>query len=1000
MYMQELKQHLRLSTFFILIQAGFAGFISGELWHLGNAVSIPINSYIANNDLECTTLVICGVYLVMLLAYAYGRDSFKRLNVVVRSGRLDLLMMIVLGILVSVSCNGLGADQYKFIAAKIKPLTLILLIGMPLVVSTLLLVRVAIISLPRRGKSDAPFFLGDEEKKTPEEDLLGFRETAAGFAERVLNGNSPKSLVFGIDAPWGTGKSSFVNFCSEYWSRECKDKVIVYRFEPLRFAAKTDLLQRFVDDLVVTIQRSEFIPELRTIVSRYRRLISGNSKISLMGGVIDLRPGSWTVEDSMAELESALSRIKKKIVVVVDDLDRLEYSKIIEILFAIQKGFKFPNISYVLCYDIDNIVSLKSNNQDAEKVREFLEKFVNVKIGLFLDSSILEKFVSENFKQAAHNNLNIDNRTIGDISRAMSVLGKIYRSTNYHQYQEILGDVRKLKRLINTLLLFEIQKTDFANSDFDEEDLVHLLLIYISYPNIFRKIYCAEADGKTGFFSLTIDPGASSSPTQFVNSDEYIKYANKQNLTPQFLLNRIFATDIKLKNNSPGKTDEIALQTFACFNGGPYAGRRNLERYLNLIVKLSKPAKLDSYKFYLNKLDEIKKGIPIEQIFDLPDFNPAGGETSRNQLWRIVVNASDDLDAETGRALLQHILTHVPKYSQLLIQKLELGARDEMGYRLLKLVNQFGRGDLTEPYLPKTPENFCEIAEWIFGEGRHVGEGIIDTLGNAVRGPLGWYDLLIFRLYCGADRGGLFFNIVAALSERADKDVESTGVLTEIAVVEMREISQRIFSLFEVQYILPNRNIFDAIDDLTAQQLSGLYLPFVLRMVAEKVITQAELDDAISVSRAQLKGFIVYQLANAKVSSGVGCGFYDEKDSLNNSGIAKRMNDYLFLQCFASSPETTNFECFLDFMLSNFARTFNAAEHGGPVFRPHMDEYKKVLLETHLAVYWAKNKDQIRALQYHQKDKTVLTANYAATYKEDLSTVFSMLDEMLGGVEE
>lgn len=1000
--MQENNQFLRLSTFFILIQAGFVGFFSSELWHLGNAASVPINSYIADKNLECTTLVICGVYLVTLLTYAYCRGSFIRLKSVVKSGRLDLLIMIALGILFSVSCSGLGAEQYKIFAARIKPLTLTLLICMPLVVSTLMLVRAAcaaIVSRRRLGDNALSFFFGDEEKDTQDQDLLGMSDTAVRFADRVLNGNSPKSLVFGIDAPWGIGKSSFVNFCSEYWSRKYKDKVIVYRFEPLRFEAKTDLLQRFVDDLVVTIQRSEFIPELRTIVSRYRRLISGNSKISFLGGAIDLRPGGWTVEDSIVELESALSRIKKKIVVVVDDLDRLKYSKIKEILFAIQKGFKFPNISYVLCYDTDNIVSLKSNNQDAEEVREFLEKFVNIKISLFPDASILAKFVSENFAEAIHNNLNIGNRTIDEISRAINVLVKIYHSPDYHHYQEILGDVRKLKRLINTLLLFEIEKTDFENSDFDKEDLVHLLLIYINYPNIFRKIYYAETDGKTGFFSVTGDVSGSLCKMDYVNFEEYTKYARAQAPIPQFLLNRIFATEIKLANFS-SRNKETALQTFACFNGGPYAGRRNLERHLHLIVKMSKPAKLDSYNFYLNHLSKIRTDTSIETILAQSDFAPASGETSRNQLWNTVVNASDTIEAETGRALLRHILHNLPEYSLLSIQKIELGARDDMSYRLLKLVNQFGLGNVSGPRLPNAPENVREIAEWIFGEGRHVGEGIIETLGNAARGPLGWRDLLIFRLYCRADKGDFVFNIVTALSKRADKDAESTGVLTEIAVVEMREISQRIFSLFEAQYILPDRNIFDVINDLTAEELSGSFHPYVLKMVEQKVITQAELDDAISLERDKLKAFIVYQLANATVNFNVGCGFYDEKGTSDNQGIAKRMNDYLFSQCFASAPEAPNFDCFLDFMLSNFAHTFRMAENSGSGFRPHVDEYKKVLLEGHLADYWAANKDQIRALRYDQKDKTVRTANYVATYKEDLSPVFSMLDEMRGGVKE
>ena len=38
-----------------------------------------------------------------------------------------------------------------------------------------------------------------------------------------------------------------------------------------------------------------------------------------------------------------------------------------------------PNVSYVLCYDTENIALTDKKNEDGKKVREFLEKFVKCK---------------------------------------------------------------------------------------------------------------------------------------------------------------------------------------------------------------------------------------------------------------------------------------------------------------------------------------------------------------------------------------------------------------------------------------------------------------------------------------------------------------------------------------------------------------------------------------------------------------------------------------------
>jgi len=43
-----------------------------------------------------------------------------------------------------------------------------------------------------------------------------------------------------------------------------------------------------------------------------------------------------------------LADLDKKVIVVVDDLDRLGFSAIKDVLFAIKKSSHVPNVSYVL----------------------------------------------------------------------------------------------------------------------------------------------------------------------------------------------------------------------------------------------------------------------------------------------------------------------------------------------------------------------------------------------------------------------------------------------------------------------------------------------------------------------------------------------------------------------------------------------------------------------------------------------------------------------------
>lgn len=144
-----------------------------------------------------------------------------------------------------------------------------------------------------------------------------------------------------------------------------------------------------------------------------------------------------------------MSVIDHKVIVIIDDLDRLTYSEVKEVLFAVKKSFTLPNLTYVLCYDTDNLVALQSDKLGSEKLVEFLEKFINVKFGIYIDSNTLKDYTSRNLKAALSGNSTADPELV---ERATKGLRSIYDSDEYHKYIPFIGDVRKIKRLINILL--------------------------------------------------------------------------------------------------------------------------------------------------------------------------------------------------------------------------------------------------------------------------------------------------------------------------------------------------------------------------------------------------------------------------------------------------------------------------------------------------------------------------------------------------------------------
>ena len=997
-----MNNSIGLARLSVLIKAAFIGLLAGEVFALATDIGEQIASLFTNSLVRYTALNVLGIGALISIGYLRLRVYKSKVKDLFQVARIDIVFVAALGFFVSRADGGVGSSWYAKLVSMLTPWAWVFLISIPVAIPCVLTIQSWFSRYYKPNKGQR-FFISDTEITAADHDLMGLADRARAFAERVLNEGSVDSLVFGIDAPWGTGKSSFVNFCIEYWRTDCSTRTVVFKFNPLRYESKANLLEKFIDGLVETLQQSAFIPELGPAMSEYSRLIRAKEGLSIGGIKLNLFFLSQSVDDAYEALQSVLARSQKKIVIIVDDLDRLPLEQVKDILFTIKVGFPLPNVSYVLCYDTDNIASGRLGSED---VREFLEKFVNVKVGLFLDPEALARYVSTNLEVVLMDHPHIDPYTRTKIQDTVAALTEICRSSEFHYFQPYLGDIRKIKRLLNTILLLEIQGADFTNCDFNRHDLLYLLLVYINFPRIFRKIYNAETNGNWGFFSAVSygDPGYPDDGTPatqnqskpYRNSIGYTEYLNDLTEAQKFLLNKVFGLTSTPATRKPFDDNDNKVETSsACFNG-THGTQRNLEQYLYLIVRQSKPLRREQQQFYLNKVREFSDMKSIDAIFQADEFAFESGEDSRARFWRVLINKSPDVPPNAGSNAITYLMEHLPEYSLLDWAGTGLvGFRDDAAYILAKLLDRFGWCSSSRSRMANTADNIVEIAEWVFVDGRHEGQVVVQLLGAPARGPLGLYDLLVFRLMCCADRGGDIFNLTRAIAYHADENAPTSGLTSTIAVAEMRELSQIVFKIFTEQYVRPGKNLFDSIDAVTLEVFTGRYFEYACQQIKIHDVSDEQTEMAISRLRSQMKIFITYQLGNRLVSSGVGCGYYDVDGTGDQNGIAKEISDYLFDQCFAPEKGENNCLHFLDYAIANYGSRFSFESGPGYEFVPSVDELTKVLDRERLIQYWRSNHELIRGAAGRAEDRLVVTANYNFLYRDAAPRIFQVLDALI-----
>jgi hypothetical protein len=982
--LEKNRTFIKMPELLVFVRALALGFLLAEVTRIAYIGGSGLSGIVEQvNPLLYVAFTVTVLGLVALYAILRGivSDTLRLL----RSLRIDLLLSLLLGGVINVTFSPFTQKLHEAVGA-LDPTLVLVIVAFLFLIIVAQLVRSLLALIALRNRNSYPMnFLTDEEIDSYDDDVFTSNEQAVHFAQTVLASGSGTGLVYGVDGPWGIGKTSFINLASNYWRENAANNVIVVRFEPLRYASDSDLAQRLIRDLSAEIQRQVFVPEFRPVATRYSRMLKEKTDLSFFGFKLAFNSSVETVDELLQEIDDVLIRIDRRLIVVVDDLDRLEPSAVNNVLFTVRRTFKLTQAAYILCYDTENLLA---TNDDEERARQFLEKFVNIKLSLFVDSSALCQFLREDWDKSKNKHSTIPSETMLKLASILSVLADLLEGEHSAKYMFIIGDMRKLKRFVNAILLMQIEKTNLSRTDFNRSDLINLMLLHLNYPGIFRRIYLEETEGRSGFFSIRKDYEKNIS--EYINEGGFIEFVDNCTGIAKFLLNQLFKVE-SLELGSYENLDESVLVSRACFNQEP---NRNLEKYLKLIVRFASPAPLDTFKFYQDAVIKVISGISVSKVLSEPNFNLNSNELAHDEFWRVLIGQSHEFNQAVADDSINTLIRFLPKYSSIYTRN-SRGLRSSSIYNLVRLLDRAGWGRTDKKRLPNSPENIIEIAYRIYGEDKHTGQSLIDQLSRLDRGVLGLENLMLFRLQCSADRQGQIYNLHNSLIIHDDIEARTTGLVSGLAITGMRTISQRVFSIFKSRYIDVKQNLFDDIDGISNSKILGT------TEVEGEIDRENEIgQDSFEATRSMIKSFIVYQLINRQAGSGsgVGCGYYDLEGTADNGQIAVLMNDYLFEFCFNPEIKEKNAEHFLDYCLRNFTSEFWAEDNENG-YHPSPKSLTSELISARLVSYWTKNRKTIMSRNFTSFDKRIVTLSYIATYKEDLPPVFEVLDQIKAEAE-
>lgn len=379
-------------------------------------------------------------------------------------------------------------------------------------------------------------FISDAPIISEEEDVLGRVKFAHSLSKNILLHEDKKTIVIGLYGKWGSGKSSIINILLNY-IRQTKEfsedaKPLIIEFNPWNFSEQDNLTSIFFNEIANNLSyfdRSKNAKKISDKLKLYGYFLTSANLISnalryvipfflFLAGLLILGASYFSIlsvaariasiifillslilafskklvssisdyflqysklnEKTLKQLKDELNNLilerKKKLLIVIDDIDRLNTKEIKQIFQLIKLNADFNNTIYLLAFDRD-IVEKSLEEQEGVSGKEYLEKIVQVSFDVPLVQT--QKLYSYLFSRL-DSIVKVVPEKIWDASR----WGNLFHAG----FKDMFSSLRDVKRYVNSLKFnFSLiqQGTSF---ELNPIDFIGLEAIRVFTPKVYE----------------------------------------------------------------------------------------------------------------------------------------------------------------------------------------------------------------------------------------------------------------------------------------------------------------------------------------------------------------------------------------------------------------------------------------------------------------------------------------------------------------------------------
>lgn len=484
----SLLKDLKLSTFkeirrtLIFTLTVIVGLIIGTLLNSISFDVFLIKTVLGNIAFQVTyvffLLVLIAFFIVAIFKYKYRLSYWETIG-----------FIFVFAVYRGISTESLKAFQFE-------PWGVNVFIPFCIILPTLFVGLLVNANWPfDKRSSDNNTFLEDNPINPEElkEDST-YNHLISKIAPALFKDVYKSSFSIGVIGPWGTGKSSFLravkhevyeasetsleDFNKKYKANlDKKPDTIFIEFSPFLNHNEEQVIHEFFTQLSNQLsERSGRLSNLITIYSeKLANIADKNPWFSLFKIARNSRENR-SAQELYADIKDCIKELDVKIIVTVDDLDRLNAKEILQVLKLIRNTSNFPNMVFLVALDKEYVMKTLGKQNDYS-YREYIDKFFQIELNLKepdyneINSYFIEQIIEANI---------LDEKNLDELQNALETKDNVSIS-------HIISNYRSSIKIVNQILI-DYDKIPNLFIEINPRDYLKFLYIKASYPRFYKKL--------------------------------------------------------------------------------------------------------------------------------------------------------------------------------------------------------------------------------------------------------------------------------------------------------------------------------------------------------------------------------------------------------------------------------------------------------------------------------------------------------------------------------